>query len=106
MPFKTLLPGQCIISTYHPSPFKSNWLHVASWGRVDSFMHNAGLLLQALTSTDCKSRLSKQGKRFQQQLTERAALHELITAVQAGDAAAKLLLYGVTKVRTACTVQG
>ena len=54
--------------------------------------------MQALTSTECKSRLFRQGKRFQQHLTERAALHHLITAVQADDIEAKLLLYGLTKV--------
>ncbi|KAL3151223.1 hypothetical protein ABBQ38_013064 [Trebouxia sp. C0009 RCD-2024] len=53
---------------------------------------------RALTSTEVKSRLSKHGQRFQRHLKERAALHTLITAVQAGDATAKLQLYALTKV--------
>lgn len=57
-----------------------------------------GLVLQALTSTEVKARLSKQGQRYHRHLTERAALHGLITAVQAGDAQAKLRLYALTKV--------
>ena len=53
---------------------------------------------QALTSTEVRARLSKHGQRFQRHLTGRAALHTLITAVQAGDATAKLQLYALTKV--------
>ncbi|KAL0045080.1 hypothetical protein WJX82_007731 [Trebouxia sp. C0006] len=53
---------------------------------------------RALTSSELRSRLSKQGKRFQQQLTERGALHQLMTAVHAGDSDAKLQLFGVTKI--------
>ncbi len=56
------------------------------------------VMVQALTSSELRSRLSKQGKRFQQQLTERGALHQLITAVQSGDSDAKLQLFGITKV--------
>ena len=56
------------------------------------------VMLQALTSSELRSRLSKQGKRFQQQLTERGALHQLMTAVQSGDSDAKLQLFGITKV--------
>lgn len=57
------------------------------------------LVLQALTSTEVQSRLRKQGQRFHKHLTERSALHELITAVQAGNAHAKLRLYALTKVQ-------
>ncbi|KAL0028186.1 hypothetical protein WJX79_000439 [Trebouxia sp. C0005] len=53
---------------------------------------------RALTSSELRSRLSKQGKRFQQQLTERGALHQLMTAVQSGDSDAKLQLFGITKI--------
>ena len=63
-----------------------------------------GLALQALTSTEVKSRLSKQGQRFHRHLAERAALRELITDVQAGHADAKLRLYGLTKVLVLCSV--
>jgi len=56
------------------------------------------VLMQALTSSELRSRLSKQGKRFQQQLTERGALHQLMTAIQSGDSDAKLQLFGITKV--------
>ena len=60
--------------------------------------YNHALMLQALTSSELRSRLSKQGKRFQQQLTERGALNQLMTAVQSGDSDAKLQLFGITKV--------
>ena len=56
------------------------------------------LLVQALTSVDVSARISRQGKKFLQQLTEQAALHELMTAVAAGDASAMITLYNITKV--------
>jgi len=63
------------------------------------YQEHPDVMLQALTSSELRSRLSKQGKRFQQQLTERGALHHLMTAVQSGDSDAKLQLFGITKVR-------
>ena len=54
--------------------------------------------MQALTSVDVSARISRQGKKFLQQLKEQAALNELMTAVAAGDASAKIALYNITKV--------
>ena len=56
------------------------------------------LLVQALTSVDVSARISRQGKKFLQQLTEQAALNELMTAVASGDASAMITLYNITKV--------
>ena len=54
--------------------------------------------MQALTSVDVSARISRQGKKFLQQLQEQAALNELMAAVAAGDASAKIALYNITKV--------
>ena len=68
------------------------------WFFVTLSKEHHDVMMQALTSLELRSRLSKQGKRFQQQLTERGALHQLMTAIQSGDSDAKLQLFGITKV--------
>lgn len=75
-------------------------LTIAVFEILNAALHkgHSDVMLQALTSSELRSRLSKQGKRFQQQLTERGALHQLMTAVQSGDSDAKLQLFGITKV--------
>lgn len=53
---------------------------------------------------DVSARISKQGSKFLQQVNERAALNELMTAVGAKDASALITLFNITKVPT-MTVQ-
>lgn len=74
------------------------------WCSRISHAKTRAVCLQALTSVDVSARISRQGKKFLQQLTERAALNELMTAVEAKDPSALIMLYNVTRVCThACS---